>query len=93
MTYREQLEKAKEIGLNVIDLMIANECEDNFNFSYTEEEFEKLCEFVRVCFIKSDCTTESITNAINFYVCDKNMTIKQVLSFSYHKIIDEACWH
>jgi hypothetical protein len=93
MTYREQLDKARETGLDIIDLTIADECESNFGFVYTEKEFEQLCEYVRVCYIKGDCSASSICTAINYYAIDKGKTVAEIVKMSYWRILDEAQWH
>lgn len=93
MTYREQLNKAREMGLNIVNLLIADECESNFGFVYNEKEFEQLCEYVRICYIKGDCSASSICTAINYYATDKGKTVEQILKMSYWRILDDAQWH
>lgn len=91
MTYRKQLEKAKELNLNICDLLIACECDCSFTFDYTEEEFEQLCGLVRACYLAVDCVDiESLTYAIETMVSSGNKTIEQVVEMSKWDLLDEA---
>lgn len=45
MTYREQLNKVRDLGISICDLKIADELDAVLDFEYTEEEFESLCAF------------------------------------------------
>lgn len=93
MTYREQLNKAKELGLSIIDLVVADECKAVFTFSYTDEEFERLCELVKICYIKSDGLDEyCIASAVNELVEEDGKMIAEILEMKYYTIIDKATW-
>lgn len=81
MSFREQLEKAYELKLNICDLTIANECECVFTFEYTEHEFEQLCSLAREIYLKSyNLNENAIALAINDLIVSGDKTIKQVLS-------------
>lgn len=91
MTFREQLNKAKELGLDILDLTVANECDQIFFFDYTDNEFEKLCYLVYACWLKSDiCTVEEIAMAVNQFITCKHKTINDVCAMSYFTILDVA---
>lgn len=45
MTYREQLNKLKELGITPTSIEIADLCDRSFGFNCSDEEFEKLCRF------------------------------------------------
>jgi hypothetical protein len=93
MTYKEQLRKAKELGLSIIDLVVADECMSVFTFSYTDEEFERLCELVKTCYLKSDGLDEyCIASAVNELIEEDKKTIAEILEISYYVIIDKATW-
>lgn len=94
MSFKEQLDKATENGLNICDLTIANECECVFDFDYTEEEFEQLCARAREIYLKGDNLTEnSVAKAINELIKDEEKTIKQVLAIDKWKLIDKASYY
>ena len=93
MTYREQLNKVNELGINICDLTIANECECVWSFYYTEQEFERLCEKAKDCYLKGNSNENSIALAIEYYIQTKGKTIEQVLALSHWTILDEAQWH
>lgn len=91
MTYREQLNKARELNLNLCDLDVANECDDVFDFEYTEEEFEKLCEFACYIYLKSEnLTTNNIAHCINDAIIYYGWTIEQVISLDKWEFIEKA---
>lgn len=60
MNYKEQLNKARQLGLNILDLEIANEvewCIENAPFLPNNDNiFEHLCEFVEDVYLKCPCT-------------------------------------
>lgn len=91
MTFTQQLNKAKELGLDILDLAVANECENCFVFDHTDEQFEKLCYIVRACWIKSDiCTMEAIAMAVNQLITCNHKTINDVYAMSYYTILGVA---
>ena len=53
MTYREQLNKVRDLGISICDLEIANELDAVLDFEYTEEEFEDLCAFSVEIYLKA----------------------------------------
>jgi hypothetical protein len=66
MNYREQLQKARELGISVIDLEIATEVEsmkddllyyDLLNKTMSEEEFELCCALIEEVYLKSEGIT------------------------------------
>lgn len=91
MTFREQLDKAREMGLSICDLAIANECECIFNFEYTEEEFEQLCSLARTIYLKSEYLTENaIAYAINDLIIEEEKTISEVLETKTYTLLNIA---
>jgi hypothetical protein len=93
MTYKEQLKAVRDLGIDICDLNIADECENIFDFYYTDEEFEKLCEKARDCYIKSDLGALAIALAINHLIRDDEQTIDQVLQMSKWDLIEKASYY
>lgn len=88
MTYREQLKKVNELGINICDLTIANECDCVFEFQYTDAEFEKLCALAVEAYLKSEYVSSfSLALAINNMITIENKTIEQVLALSVWDLI------
>lgn len=74
MYYREQLEKSKQYGIDVISLDVANEVECIiFEFEMTEKEFEMICGFVEQCYLKSE-----YSNIPNLVKAIRDLILKQV---------------
>lgn len=96
MTFREQLNKVNELGISICDLEVANECDCIFNFEYTEQEFEQLCDFARYCYLKDqsgDIGPNHIAQAIDDLIREDEKTIQEVLDMSGWDILDRAsCW-
>ena len=84
------------MGISICDLEVANECDCIFNFEYTEQEFEQLCDFARHCYLKDqsgDIGPNHIAQAINDLIIEDEKTIHEVLDMSGWDILDRAsCW-
>ena len=91
MTYREQLNKVRDLGISICDLEIANELDAVLDFEYTEEEFESLCAFGVEIYLKAEkMTTDAIAYCINDLVEDKGKTVKEILKMNKWDFIDKA---
>lgn len=93
MTFREKLNKVKEMNISVCDLTIANECDCVFDFEYTEQQFEDLCELAKICYLKSEFIDIcAIANVINDMIKDGS-TIDDVLDMSKWDILNKAAYY
>ena len=91
MTYREQLNKVRDLGISICDLDIANELDAVLDFEYTEEEFESLCAFGVEIYRKAEkMTTDAIAYCINDLVEEKGKTVKEILEMDKWDFIDKA---
>ena len=91
MTYREQLNKVAELGLNICDLEIANEFDGILDFDYTEEQFEKLCKFgVKIYLAVSEMTASAIADCINDLVNEDGKTVEEIIQMKEYDFIDKA---
>ena len=91
MTYREQLNKVRDLGISICDLEVANELDAVLDFEYTEEEFEDLCAFgVEICRKAEKMTTDAIAYCINDLVEEKGKTVKEILKMNKWDFIDKA---
>lgn len=91
MTYREQLNKVRDLGLNICDLEIANELDAVLDFEYTEDEFEGLCAFSVEIYLKAETmTTDAIAYCINDLVDEEGKTVKEILKMDKWDFIDKA---
>ena len=91
MTYREQLNKVRDLGIFICDLDIANELDAVLDFEYTEEEFEGLCAFGVDIYRKAEkMTTDAIAYCINDLVEEKGKTVKEILKMNKWDFIDKA---
>lgn len=91
MTYREQLNKVRDLGISICDLEVANELDAVLDFEYTEEEFESLCAFSVEIYLKAEMmTTDAIAYCINDLVEEKGKTVKEILKMNKWDFIDKA---
>lgn len=91
MTYREQLNKVRDLGLSICDLEIANELDAVLDFEYTEEEFESLCAFSVEAYLAAETmTTDAIAYCINDLVEEEGKTVKEILKMDKWDFIDKA---
>lgn len=91
MTYREQLNKVRDLGISICDLEIANELDAVLDFEYTEEEFEELCAFSVEIYLKAEkMTTDAIAYCINDLVEEKGKTVEEIIEMDKWNFINEA---
>lgn len=91
MTYREQLNKVRDLGISICDLEIANELDAVLDFEYNEEEFESLCAFSVEAYLDAETmTTNAIAKCINDLVDEEGKTVKEILEMDKWDFIDEA---
>ena len=91
MTYREQLNKVRDLGISICDLEIANELDAVLDFEYTEEEFEDFCAFGVEIYLEAEkMTTDAIAYCINDLVEEKGKTVKEILEMDKWDFIDKA---
>ena len=96
MNYKQTLEKAKELGINVLKLEIASEMKGVFDELLCDEDFELCCNFVKQAYLKSEkVTIYNLCIALEtFFNANIGKTIKTTLEeMSYYDLIDEASWY
>ena len=91
MTYREQLNKLKELGITPTSIEVGNSCDCIFDFDYSDEEFEKLCNFAEEMYLKADVmTTDAVAKCINDLVNEDGKTVEEILKMDKWDFIDKA---
>ena len=91
MTYREQLNKVRDLGISICDLEITNELDAVLDFEYTEEEFEDLCAFSVEIYLKAEkMTTDAIAYCINDLVEEEGKTVEEILKMNKWDFIVKA---
>lgn len=91
MTYKEQLNKVRDLGISICDLEIANELDAVLDFEYTEEEFEDLCAFSVEIYLKAEkMTTDAIAYCINDLVEEEGKTVEEILKMNKWDFIVKA---
>ena len=91
MTYREQLNKLEELGITPTSIEVGNSCDCIFDFDYSDEEFEKLCNFAERMYLKADVmTTDAVAKCINDLVNEDGKTVEEILEMDKWDFIDKA---
>ena len=91
MTYREKLNKLKELGITPTSIEVGNSCDCIFDFDYSDEEFEKLCNFAERMYLKADVmTTDAVAKYINALVNEDGKTVEEILEMDKWYFIDKA---
>ena len=91
MTYREQLNKLEELGITPTNIEIANSCDCIFDFDYSDEEFEKLCNFAERMYLEAYVmTTDAVAKCINDLVNEDGKTVEEILEMDKWDFIDKA---
>ena len=91
MTYREKLNKLEELGIKPTSIEIGNSCDCIFDFNYSDEEFEKLCNFAEEMYSKADVmTTDAVAKCINNLVNEDGKTVEEILEMDKWDFIDKA---
>ena len=91
MTYREQLNKLEELGITPTSIEIGNSCDCIFDFDYSDEEFEKLCNFAEEMYLKADVmTTDAVAKCINDLVNEDGKTVEEILEMDKWDFIGRA---
>ena len=90
MTYREQLNKFEELGIMLTSIEVGNSCDCIFDFDYSDEEFERLCNFAEEMYLKADVmTTDAVAKCVNQLVED-GKTVEEILKMDKWDFIDKA---
>ena len=91
MTYREQLNKLEELGIMPTSIEVGNSCDCIFDFNYSDEEFEKLCNFAEEMYLKADVmTTDAVAKCINDLVNEDGKTVEEILEMDKWDFIVKA---
>ena len=91
MTYREKLNKLEELGITPTSIEIGNSCDCIFDFNYSDEEFEKLCNFAEEMYLKADVmTTDAVAKCINDLVNEDGKTVEEILEMDKWDFIGRA---
>ena len=93
MTYREQLNKVKALGIEIFDLKISYYLDYVFygKHKINENDFETLCDYSRNIYLSDDSLSEDcIAICIYDMLTDLGYTIDEVLTMDKKKFIAEA---
>ena len=71
MNYKEQYDKATEMGLNILDLRIFQEVDSYYNGCFTDAEIETICDKVKTIYLDNEYfTIEAICDGLRNYDCN-----------------------
>ena len=93
MTYREQLNKVKALGIEIFDLKIAHYLDKVFDVKNkpNENDFELLCDYAKNIYLEDESLSEDcIALCIYDMLTDLGYTIDEVLTMDKKKFIADA---
>ena len=92
MKYKEQLQTAKEHGLDILSLMVADEVEQYFadHTEITDELFEQVCSFAKEMYLKSGDSLSSIVVTIKQLVETEGYTFDEVFSMKKWDFLEQV---
>ena len=93
MTYREQLNKVKALGIEIFDLKIAYYLDKVLDGEYKpkENDFEMLCDYAKNIYLEDESLSEDcIALCIYDMITDLEYTIDEVLTMEKRKFIADA---
>lgn len=92
MNYKEQYEKAKEMGLDIISLEVANEVSCTiYEIELTDKEFELCCSMVEDAYLKSDyLSIWTITKALRDLIKNQVLDEEEKIYNSIEELIDNT---
>lgn len=94
MTFKEQLKIANDNQLSILDLEIADECDCTFDFEYTDEEYETLCNTVRYAYLKAEETTvAALVHCINDLINEEDYTVQQVCDLDVWDLLTKSSFY
>lgn len=87
--YRESLNFIRNNNISILDITVACECDCAFDFDYTDEQFEKLCEIAKNSVLKGErCIDEyAVATAINYMITEEEKSIEDVLNAQIWDIV------
>ena len=92
MKYKEQLQTAREHGLDILNLMVADEVEQYFadQTEITDELFEQVCSFAEDMYLKSGDSLSSIVVTIKQLVETEGYTFDEVFSMKKWDFLEQV---
>lgn len=88
MSYKQTLKLKEKYGIDAQTLYIADVCDGAFDFDYTDEEFEQLCDFVNdINNITDKVRVDEIAFRCNELLTDTDepLTIQELISQDIYK--------
>ena len=89
MNFKEQLNKAKELGINLLAVQIAYEVESfEYNGILSDEDFEKVCSIVKDYYLDiDDVSISNITSTVFSLINDGN-SVEQIANMDRRDFIE-----
>lgn len=89
-SFREQLNFIRDNECNICDIIVADSCDEFFNFEYSEKEFEILCQIAQRAYLKAEeVGADDIAIAIDTWFAS-GRTISELIDISTWDLINAA---
>lgn len=89
MTFKEIIKAIDKLDASYQDIEIALALDAEIGFEYTDEEFNKLCEYAKNVLDNSDVNEYAIAECMNDLL-EEDKTVEEILEMDVHDFADEA---
>lgn len=90
MTYKEIVNAIDKLKVNYQDVYIALNLDAEIDFDYTDEEFNKLCEYAKRVLKKSDVSEYAIAERIDDLLNEEDETVESIIEMDVIDFADKA---
>ena len=90
MNFKEQLNKVRELEINILELEIANEVEAfDYNNILSDEDFERVCSIVLDYYLDTENIPISDIIKFIFSLIENEKTIDEIIDMDKYDFIDQ----
>ena len=92
--FKETLNKAKEYGIEVLDLDIANEVSCTLTVDVNDDTFEKICKLIRRAYLKTEyISINDFCLCIDNLITNGELAIEDISSYYISDLIEQASYY
>lgn len=92
--FKETLKKAKEVGIEILDLDIANEVSCTLTVEINDDDFEEICKLIRQAYLKSEyISINDFCLCIDNLITDGELALEDISSYNVSDLIEQASYY
>ena len=90
MTFKEIIKAIDKLDASYQDIEIALALDAEIGFEYTDEEFNKLCEYAKNVLDNSNVNEYAIATFMDYLLDKGDKTVEEILEMNVHDFAHEA---